>query len=63
MCLRVPKKSAVLACLTMSKLKVNQHVPNISADLLKKISLIGTVRGRIGFWVQLKKNYFSHTLK
>jgi len=26
----------------MSKLKVNQGVPNKSADLLKKISLIGT---------------------
>jgi len=39
---RVPKKSAVLACLTMAKLKINQHVPNKNADLLKKISLMGT---------------------
>jgi len=36
MCLHAPKKSAVLAWLTMSKLKMNQHVPNNSADLLKK---------------------------
>jgi len=43
MCLLVPKKSVVLACLTMSKLKMNQHVPNKIADLLKKISLMGTV--------------------
>jgi len=41
--LRVPKKSAVavLACLTMSKLKMNQRVPNRSADLLKKNQLNG----------------------
>jgi len=43
MCLHVPKKSMVLACLTMSKLKMNQHVHNKSADLLKKIGLMGTV--------------------
>jgi len=41
-CQHVPKKSAVLVCLTMSKLKINQHVPNKNADLLKKISLMGT---------------------
>jgi len=41
-CQRVPKKSAVLACLTMAKLKINQRVPNKSADLLKKISLMET---------------------
>jgi len=41
--LRVLKKSVVLACLTMSKLKMNQRVPNKRADLLKKISLMGTV--------------------
>jgi len=40
-CQRVPKKSAVLACLTMSKLKMNQRVPNKNANLLKKISLMG----------------------
>jgi len=38
----VPKKSAVLACLTMAKLKMNRHVSNKNADLLKKISLMGT---------------------
>jgi len=27
----------------MSKLKMNQHVPNKSSDLLKKIGLMGTV--------------------
>jgi len=43
MCLRVPKKLAVLACLTISKLKMNQRVPNKNADLLEKISLMGTV--------------------
>jgi len=26
----------------MAKLKMNQHVPNKNADLLKKISLMGT---------------------
>jgi len=26
----------------MSKLKMNQHVPNKNTDLLKKISLMGT---------------------
>jgi len=41
-CQRVPKKSAALACLTMSKIKINQRVPNKSANLLKKISLMGT---------------------
>jgi len=41
----VPKKSAVLACLTMVKLKRNQLVPNKNADLLKKISLMGTEVG------------------
>jgi len=34
---------ALIACLTMSKLKMNQHVPNKSANLLKKIGLMGTV--------------------
>jgi len=33
MCLCVPKKSAILACLTMSKLKMNWRVPNKNADL------------------------------
>jgi len=42
MCQRVPKKSAVLACLTVAKLKMNRRVPNKNADLLKKISLVGT---------------------
>jgi len=42
MCQLVPKKSAVLACLTMTKLKINQHGPNKNVDLLKKISLMGT---------------------
>jgi len=32
----VPKKSAVLACLTMAKLKMTRHVSNKNADLLKK---------------------------
>jgi len=41
-CQRVPKKSAILACLAMSKLKTNQRVPSKNADLLKKISLMGT---------------------
>jgi len=41
-CQRVPKKSAVLACSTMGKLKMNRLVPNKNADLLKKISLMGT---------------------
>jgi len=35
-CQRVPKKSAVLACLTMAQLKMNQRVSNKNADLLKK---------------------------
>jgi len=43
-CQHVPKKSAVLACLTMAKLIMNQRVPNKNADLLKKISLMGTER-------------------
>jgi len=34
-CLLVPKKLAVLACLTMSKLKMSLRVPNKSANLLK----------------------------
>jgi len=38
----VPRKSAALACLTMAKLKINRRVPNKNADLLKKISLMGT---------------------
>jgi len=38
----VPKKSAVLACVTVTKLKMNRRVPNENADLLKKISLMGT---------------------
>jgi len=37
----MPKKSAVLACLTMAKLKMNQHVTNKNADLLKKNQLNG----------------------
>jgi len=41
-CQRVPKKSAVLACLTMGKVKMIHHVPNKKANLLKKISLMGT---------------------
>jgi len=41
-CQHVPKKSAVLACLTLAKLKMNQRVSNKNADLLKKISLMGT---------------------
>jgi len=36
------QKSAILACLTMAKLKMNQHVPNKNTVLLKKISLMGT---------------------
>jgi len=36
------QKSSVLACLTMAKLKMNRHVPNKNADLLKKISLMET---------------------
>jgi len=36
------KKSAILACLTMAKLKMNRRVPNKNADLLKKISLMDT---------------------
>jgi len=37
------QKSAVLAYLTMAKLKMNRRVPNKNADLLKKkISLMGT---------------------
>jgi len=35
------QKSAVLACLTMAKLKINQHVPNKNEDLLKKNQLNG----------------------
>jgi len=42
MCQRVPKKSTVLACLTMAKFKMNQRVLNKNADLLKKICLMGT---------------------
>jgi len=41
-CQQVPKKSAILACLTMAKLKMNRRVPNKNADLLKKISLMET---------------------
>jgi len=36
------QKSVLLACLTMAKLKMNQHVPNKNADMLKKSSLMGT---------------------
>jgi len=46
-CRHVPKKSVVLACLTMSKLKMNQHVPNKNADLLKKINLMGTEQEKL----------------
>jgi len=38
----VPKKSAILACLKISKLKLNQPVPNKNTDLLKKNQLNGT---------------------
>jgi len=41
-CQRVPKQSAVLACLTMAKLKMNQRGSNKNADLLKKSSIMGT---------------------
>jgi len=37
----VPKKSAVLVCITMAKLKMNRHVTNKNADLLKKNQLNG----------------------
>jgi len=40
-CLHAPKKSAVLACLTMAKLKMKRRVPNKNADLLKKNQLNG----------------------
>jgi len=36
------KKSAVLACLAMAKLKMNQRIIHKIADLLKKINLMGT---------------------
>jgi len=36
------QKISGLACLTMGKLKMNRRVPNKNADLLKKISLMGT---------------------
>jgi len=68
MCLHVPKETAVLASLTMSKLKMNQHVPNKSADLLKKkTGLIGTVvHSPVTFsntpctciWLRLSKKIF-----
>jgi len=45
MCLSVPKKLVVLACLTMSKLKMNRRVPNKNADLLKKNQLNGNSDG------------------
>jgi len=35
----MPKKSAVLTCLTMAKLKMNRRVPNKNVDLLKKNQL------------------------
>jgi len=41
-CQHVPKKSAVLASLTMGKLKMNRRVLNKNANLLKKISLMRT---------------------
>jgi len=41
MCQCVPKKSAVLACLTMAKLKINRHVPNKSAEFAEKNQLNG----------------------
>jgi len=41
----VPKKSVVLACLTMTKLKMNRLVLIKNADLLKKVSLMGTELG------------------
>jgi len=45
-CQHVPRKSTVLVCSTMAKLKMNQRVPNKNADLLKKkISLMGTEAG------------------
>jgi len=39
------QKPAVLWCLTIKKLKMNQRVPNKNADLPKKISLMGTEHG------------------
>jgi len=58
-CQRVLKKSAVLACLTMAKLKLNQRVPNKNADLLKKISLMGTEL-RATFLKKLEKSELTH---
>jgi len=52
LCQRVPKKSVVLVCLTMAKLKMNQRVPNKNADLLKKISLMGTELGTCSYICQ-----------
>jgi len=54
-----PKKSAVLACLTMSKLKMNQHVPNKNADLLKKNQLNGN---RVDDWVRFKLLLYLYDL-
>jgi len=44
---RVPKKSAVLACLTTAKLKMNRRVANKNADLLKKNPLNGNRQQRL----------------
>jgi len=40
-CVACAQKSAVLACLTMGELKINQRVPNKNANLLKKNQLNG----------------------
>jgi len=55
-CQRVPKKSTVLACLTMAKLKMNRRVPNKNADLLKKISVMGTEPYGKNWVTEKKKN-------
>jgi len=41
-CVSMCPKINDLACLTMEKLKINRGAPNKNADLLKKISLMGT---------------------
>jgi len=57
-CQHVPKKLAILVCLAMSKLKMNQHVPSKNADLLKKISLMETEH--TGIVRMTKSPYLAH---
>jgi len=54
------KKSAILACLAMSKLKMNQRVPNKNTDLLKKNQLNENTETKTTYFFKTKtKTPFS----